>query len=296
VNFGKCTALERTNKRRIHKDEIVPKLSQKQYDQRPLLKNFGESHICGNEFISSSRDQFRGSSSTCWTQETCDDPLVRNNFTSRLNLYIKVKITNSKFQIHWIMFSCDNWHLEASDRISESIFDMNMRYARVGIQFNSSMTIYPCRGSDGKQNYTTISINQAITAVPIERGVDWQKEGSLMVVVGVPVQSDFNGFFFQPPSGYGFLNQHVVGKGSQTASHEVGHGFGLEHIFKGVSETSGCDTCRETIPSDFTGDFCEDTPPIPRNFQCWSPLIGGDACDQGRWYWKNPYTNVSNSN
>ena len=188
---------------------------------------------------------------------------------------------------------CDDWHKEAIDRISEVTYAINIHYLYVGLQFNSTLSLYPCTGSDGQQNYTSISVGQAVGAIPRERGINWKNEGSIMIVVGQPVQIDFNGFFYSPPSGYGFLNQNVIKKGYQTLSHEIGHAFGLEHIFKGVSETFGCDNCRETYASDDKGDFCGDTPPIPRNFQCSTPLYAGDPCNTARWYWNpNPYTNV----
>ena len=111
---------------------------------------------------------------------------------------------------------CDDWHKEAIDRISEVTYAINIHYLYVGLQFNSTLSLYPCTGSDGQQNYTSISVGQAVGAIPRERGINWKNEGSIMIVVGQPVQTDFNGFFYSPPSGYGFLNQNVIKKGYRT--------------------------------------------------------------------------------
>jgi hypothetical protein len=76
-------------------------------------------------------------------------------------------------------------------------------------------------------------------------------------------------------------------------SHELGHGFGLHHTFRGVSEVTTCGGCRETVASENTGDYCADTPPVVKNWDCISPLTGTDTCDNTRTSWSpNPYTNI----
>jgi hypothetical protein len=73
----------------------------------------------------------------------------------------------------------------------------------------------------------------------------------------------------------------------------LGHGFGLQHTFRGVSEVTTCGGCRETVASDNTGDYCADTPPVVKNWDCVASLSGSDACNAGRTSWNpNPYTNI----
>ena len=68
--------------------------------------------------------------------------------------------------------------------------------------------------------------------------------------------------------------------------------FFLKKAFNGVSENS-CGACRETVASDDTGDFCADTPPVVKNWDCKSPLAGTDSCDASRTSWDpNPYKNL----
>ncbi|KAI5103983.1 pappalysin-2 isoform X1, partial [Silurus meridionalis] len=78
---------------------------------------------------------------------------------------------------------------------------------------------------------------------------------------------------------------------NNTMIHEMGHIFGLYHVFKGVSERESCDDpCQETEASMETGDFCADTAPTPKSKACQDPGLVNDTC--GSMHYNNtPYNN-----
>lgn len=75
-------------------------------------------------------------------------------------------------------------------------------------------------------------------------------------------------------------------------THEMGHVFGLEHTFRGVSEVSSCTACYESVTAadgsgsngDTEGDWCSDTNPHPvKTGQCFDPIDPNNACDLFPW-------------
>ncbi|XP_075994344.1 pappalysin-2 [Genypterus blacodes] len=78
---------------------------------------------------------------------------------------------------------------------------------------------------------------------------------------------------------------------NNTMIHEMGHIFGLYHVFKGVSERDSCDDpCQETTPSMETGDLCADTAPTPKSKACHDPGAVNDTCGV-IMYQNTPYNN-----
>ncbi|XP_072544343.1 pappalysin-2 [Salminus brasiliensis] len=78
---------------------------------------------------------------------------------------------------------------------------------------------------------------------------------------------------------------------NNTMIHEMGHIFGLYHVFKGVSERESCDDpCQETTASMETGDFCADTAPAPKSKACRDPDPVNDTCGLTHYH-NTPYNN-----
>lgn len=95
----------------------------------------------------------------------------------------------------------------------------------------------------------------------------------------------FQGGMILNPSYFGTFGYN------NTMIHEMGHIFGLYHVFKGVSERESCDDpCQETTASMETGDFCADTAPTPKSKACRDPDPINDTCGLTHYH-DTPYNN-----
>jgi len=248
---------------------------------------------CGNEHMHYEKKSNPLVQTPCGSTEACDFPVTRDTYTATPNQVLK---------IYWMVFNCSTRHTTAETKISQATYDLNLKYATIGYQFNSYISFYKCSGTDGTQDYTTFPSDggKVTTAVTKEKGSNYKNAGGFVIVAGQPTDSTLNGFMYLPYTGYsyagvGFMNYAVVGSGFTTLSHELGHAFGLSHTFAGVTETTSCQ-CAESTASDLTGDYCSDTPPIARNWECSSPISTSafpDPCTSRGAQWNpNPYTNL----
>jgi hypothetical protein len=83
-----------------------------------------------------------------------------------------------------------------------------------------------------------------------------------------------------------FIDNYL--QGQRILVHEMGHCLGLWHNFRGVEEVPQCGTCYEypqATDRDYTGDFCSDTDPMPREtWNCYIPYeLSTDPCTGFDW-------------
>lgn len=284
--LGSCVAMKNLDckaKTKLTVPEIpVPMMKHTAYE--PSIPN----GFCGSDKFERERGQEKGIPA-CGSS-VCDDPQVRETFSTPVNKTLKMV---------FLVFNCSaSWSTNAMSKISGSTQEINDKYAGTGFQFRSYIQYFPCRGSDGQQDYSIIDEDKAVQAVIKERGSNFQEGGAFILVTGTPSNSGLLGFMYFPGgqySGIGFLNSQALGLGQKTLPHELGHAFGLFHTFSGISEVQGCSQCYETTDSDLKGDFCADTPTTIRNWDCYSPLSAtgqnADRCTR-RSQWINPYSNM----
>ena len=163
-------------------------------------KNLRAHGHCGNEHIHPKKKVKEvGCSSS-----TCDNPTTRNTFTAK---------PNRKLKLHWMVFNCTTWSNQAATKIGQSTGLVNRVYSNVGISFQSYLKFYPCRGTDGKNDYSTFDPSKVVSAVLKEKGSNFKAAGAFIMVAGIPSDSRLLGFMviqFQFVFNYSSSISHTI--------------------------------------------------------------------------------------
>jgi hypothetical protein len=271
----------------VDKEIFIPHVGENEYAAAPLGIGEKHGHTCGNELFEP--DVSKDTAATCSQTYSCDNPTTRNQYST--------STAQKVYKIVWLYFKCGaGWETNALTNIGLATRDLNTYYKDIGYQFNSYYSEYTCKGT-GTTDMNNFDPNMVYQAISREKGAAFQSTGNMFIVVGQPSDDTLNGFFVLPGSSYsgtGFMHTRVVAKGYSTLAHEIGHGFGLQHTFRGISEVGCADGCFESTASDLTGDYCQDTPPVVRNWECSSPLVNtADTCNTKATWNPNPYQNIS---
>ena len=213
---------------------------------------------------------------------------------------------NKTFILNWNINGDDEEFSEyAYDRIGVVTYDLNKIFNKTGIKFISKIEFFnKYKGykisdtTNCKQNEKCISFYNLLINL---RGIDWKKKGSFQIIVCDFKNEDLNGFAFFPWDfmlhGAIAFSKDVIHSDSMTIPHEIGHAFGLYHVFRGIDEVqylnNVCDNCYEKEPNNYSGDFCDDTDPIPIYWECDEPDIkqNPDKCFLERKKWNTKSLN-----
>jgi hypothetical protein len=297
TSYGRCVNVPQSLTKTKYTPKFIPQISQKDYmtalekNLKSMLQPEQYPGHCGQENFIYSVDVDHKQQG-CGSTEVCDNVGTRNTFSNAPNQVLKIT---------WWVFNCTTWADTAAAKISQTHYDLNTFWAPIGFKFNAYVVYFPCKGTDGTDYSSFDSSGTKVTHAISVIKPNYENDGSFVVLAGVPVDNTLNGFMYMPLTGYsyagvGFMSTTVIGAGFSTLPHEMGHAMGLYHTFKGVSEDATC-SCPESTPSDITGDYCADTPPVVKNWDCVSPLgatAAGytDPCTTSRTSYTNPYTNL----
>jgi hypothetical protein len=234
------------------------------------------------------------SSSNACSSYTCDQPAERDKYTTSLG---------KTYLLHWLVIVDGVFSEQAKTAIATVTGELNYYYQPTGFQFKSQLFFFNSPYSNYKMGFPSCqSSTNCIDYMSLMlhlRGSTWQSQGAFQVLTMPPEMTGLNGaamFPWMTTHGLVFMNPNVLVAGSTTMPHEMGHAFGLKHTFTGISELTACNECYERTPSDTAGDFCSDTVPVAKNWECSStPDIKQfpDQCWPERPSWTNsPYTNI----
>lgn len=174
---------------------------------------------CGNEdFPYLPREEYKKNANPlfdppCGSTKACDYASKRDTYTTT---------SNEVFRVTWLVFNCSstgNWKDIAPSKIAEAHTLLNQIYLPIGYQFTYEIRYFPCNGTSGTRDYSSMDTPLVVTAVQTEIGTNFQTLGKLVVVSGKPVDSTLNGFFYLPGgsySGIGFMNSLRIGVGYTT--------------------------------------------------------------------------------
>jgi len=221
----------------------------------------------------------------CPLEGNCDVPSVRDAANTQAKTIDVI--------VHVMRDSSGNGGVSQAT-VDATMAQMNSDFAQANIQFNLKATrfhndnSYSCISAysfsgQWQNDINNMKLDYAETPDQnINIFISCQDSGGFGVLLGIAT------FPWDPEvlsqTGGLWLNNIAVGAGAHTATHEMGHCLGLWHTHHGVSEVSSCGDCYEFangFEGDIRGDFADDTPPTPTNYNCSGP--GGSDCQGTSW-------------
>lgn len=229
----------------------------------------------------------------CPTYGMCDDPAVRDMSIPDANTPIKT------IRVHFVILRNDDGTNSAGTiaDAADQIDQMNVDFADYRFQF-----VHTVEFADATA-YRQLTSEAEVTAMKQAYAENPQTQCNVYVadITNLPPGLEGRGTYpFDPDAltdqGGILLDDGSFGEDHQTLTHEMGHNLGLYHTHVGVSEfdesafcfmdMDPCDCpCYEHAAAfslDYTGDFCNDTPPTPVNYTCMPPG-GTDDCSATPW-------------
>lgn len=243
-------------------------------------------------------------------------PMVNTNGSSRANCPVSVPCDSAvnrnaaipapgdpvkNFKLRWTVVgaTAGNFPINQSG-IDSLMSELNAHYAPWGIQFCTE-------GAHFVTNATLAAIDPFTEDFNLKTNLGDSSIQMINVYVvesiqlpGTPANQIIAGYAKFPYDSQGgtnieggiVLSAAGVPPGTFAMTHEMGHVFGLEHTFRGVSEVSNCTACYEAVTAadgssangDTEGDWCSDTNPHPVGTgQCFDPLTPNNSCDLFPW-------------
>ncbi|MFH2049414.1 MAG: PKD domain-containing protein, partial [bacterium] len=218
----------------------------------------------------------------CSPMGPCDDVGTRNAHIPDSTVPLKF------IRIYFHVFRNDDGTNAAAteQNVIDAVADINADYLSLRIQFEYQMRFV----NSSAYRYLTenYEFDQMKNAYAI--GPDSQLNVFVASVnVGGEVYSygtfPWDGACLTKTGGIVLNNTQFPPYNHRTLTHEIGHNLGLWHTFHGVSEVSECGQCYEPPnhpENDLRGDFCSDTEPAPRNWNCGA-YGGNDPCEDTPW-------------
>jgi len=163
------------------------------------------------------------------------------------------------------------WHLinghsfsnqeEAVTNIRALMTDINKIYGKAFL-FESEIKFYDSEYKDYKfakhkehcnTKYQGTKCVAPSTVIEKMEGKNWKDQPCFHVLVvnfQRPELAGYGQFPWMDQFGLLVMSSKRIHKGATTLPHELGHCFGLFHIFRGVSEVRGCNVCYERDAND----------------------------------------------